>query len=159
MRRTVTIHLRSTSTAIHHPQHAIALNSLRLRLRRLRLLPVCLPLWLQLPTPLPSPPSRARSAGDRSPNTLPIAVKFLPWPLPSRSPTGNQRCGCRLHCGIVVSALNRPTDRSRQTGTHLIPMSVASEQGTGTGGAERRTTRQTIANMLSLGRAANGTLH
>lgn len=82
VRRTVTIHLRSTSTAFHHPQHAIALNWLRQR--RLRLLPVCLPLWLQLPTPSPAP--APRSAGDRSPNTLPIAVKFLPWPLPSSLP-------------------------------------------------------------------------
>lgn len=156
MRRTVTIHLRSTSTAIHHPQHAIAL-------RRLRLLPVCLPLWLQLPTPSPAPllephpallvtglQTRCQSQSSFCPGPSPP----LP-PSPSRSPTGNQRCGCRLHCGIVVSALNRPTDRSRQTGTHLIPMSV---QGTGRG-AERRTTRQTIANMLSLGRPANGTLH
>lgn len=137
MRHTVTIHLRSTSTAFHHPQHAIAL-------RRLRLLPVCLPLWLQLPTPSPAPllepallvtglQTRSQSQSSFCPGPSPP----LP-PSPSRSPTGNQRCGCRLHCGIVVSALNRPTDRSRQTGTHLIPMSVASEQGTGTGRGGQR---------------------
>lgn len=87
-----------------HPHPHFTIHNTRSRQRQL--LPVCLPLWLQLLVPVPPP---QRTAADRSPNTLPIAVKFpSPSRSPTRSPAGNQRCGCRLHCGIVVSALNQP---------------------------------------------------
>lgn len=124
VRRTVTIHLRSTSTAFQHPQHAIALNWLRLR--RLRLLPVCLPLWLQLPTPLPSPllephpallvtglQTRSQSQSSFCPGPSP--APSLPQPIPNGQST--LRLSLTLwDCGFCP----QPTDRSQQTNWHSL---------------------------------------
>lgn len=125
VRRTVTIHLRSTSIAFHHPQHAIALNWLRLRRLRLRrLLPVCLPLWLQLPTPSPAPllepallvtglQTRSQSQSSFCPGPSP--APSLPQPIPNGQST--LRLSLTLwDCGFCP----QPTDRSQQTNWHSL---------------------------------------
>lgn len=135
VRRTVTIHLRSTSTAFHHPQHAIALNWLRLRL-----LPVCLPLWLQLPTPLPSPllephpallvtglQTRSQSQSSFCPGTSP--APSLPQPIPNGQST--LRLSLTLwDCGFCP----QPTDRSQQTNWHSLDSNERAGDRDGKGG-------------------------
>lgn len=118
-----------------HPHPHFTIHNTRSRQRQL--LPVCLPLWLQLLVPVPRP---QRTAADRSPNTLPIAVKFQSHSLPLSQPIPSGQSTLRLSltlwdCGFCP----QPTDRSRQTGTHLIPMSRDRGEKQGRGGGYHMT--------------------